>query len=95
MANNAELQALENQVKELRELKRMEEELTAEIEQIQDQIKAYMTLKGTDELTGPDFKISWKEMISRRFDSKAFKAANAELYDAFSIVSTVKRFSLS
>ncbi|MDO5445801.1 MAG: hypothetical protein Q4F31_09315 [Eubacteriales bacterium] len=85
---------LTERVHELRELKRMVEELNTEIETIQDCLKDYMTLKGTDELSGPDFKITWKEVVSRRFDSKNFKAQHSDLYDLFTVATPTRRFSL-
>ena len=45
---------MESKVKELRELRRMAEELNAEIEAIQDSIKAEMAAIGVDSLAGSD-----------------------------------------
>lgn len=39
-----------------------------------------MTARDTSEIMLDMFKISWKEVVSNRFDSKAFKATHAELY---------------
>ena len=55
--SNTEIQS---KVNELRELRRMADELTAEIENIQDAIKAHMTAIDADTLTGVDYKITWK-----------------------------------
>ena len=52
---------LENKVEQLRELRRMQEELAAEIAATEDSLKAYMTANGADELHGHSFKITWKE----------------------------------
>jgi len=54
--SNTEIQS---KVNELRELRRMADELTAEIESIQDVIKAHMTAIDADTLTGADYKITW------------------------------------
>ena len=62
--SNTEIQS---KVNELRELRRMADELTAEIESIQDVIKAHMTAIDADTLTGADYKITWKTVTSRRF----------------------------
>ena len=45
-------------VKELRELRRMADELAAEIEAIQDELKGHMTAQDTDTLIGSDWKIT-------------------------------------
>ena len=49
---------LESRVNELRELRRMAEELNSEIAALEDSLKAHMATLGTDELYGPDFKIT-------------------------------------
>ena len=62
--SNTEIQ---NKVNELRELRRMADELAAEIENIQDAIKAHMTAMDTDTLTGAGYKITWNVVTSSRF----------------------------
>lgn len=49
---------LEAKVAQLRELRRMAEELAGEIAATEDTLKAYMADSGTDELYGPSFKIT-------------------------------------
>ncbi len=83
---------LENKVNELRELRRMADELAAEIAAAEDSLKAYMTANGADELYGPSFKITWKEVVSSRLDSKALKAAAPELWQRFTKQATARRF---
>lgn len=89
------IKELDSQVKELRELRRMAEELQAEIEAIQDKIKAHMTAQNVDTLTGTDYKIIWKEVKSSRFDSKAFKATHAELYGQYTRETSTRRFTVA
>lgn len=86
---------LQSKVHELRELRRFVEELTAEADAITDAIKAQMTTEGVDTLLGDDYKITWREVQSSRFDSKAFKTAMPELYDRFTKPSTTRRFVLA
>ena len=83
---------LESKVNELRELRRMADELAGEIAATEDTLKAYMTANGTDELHGPSFKITWHEVTSSRLDSKALKAAAPELWQRFSKPTTSRRF---
>ena len=82
-------------VQELRELKRMQDELAAEIEAIQDEIKAHMTAQDADTLTGIDWKITWKAVTSSRLDSKALKAELPEVAARFTKPSTARRFVLA
>ena len=83
---------LEAKVAELRELRRMADELAGEIAATEDTLKAYMTENRTDELCGPSFKITWREVTSSRLDSKALKAAAPELYSRFTKQTTSRRF---
>ena len=83
---------LEAKVAQLRELRRMADELAGEIAATEDSLKAYMTANGTDELHGPSFKITWRDVTSSRLDSKALKSAAPELYDRFTKQTTTRRF---
>ena len=83
---------LEAKVAELRELRRMADELAGEIAATEDDLKAYMTANGTDELHGPSFKITWREVTSSRLDSKALKVAAPELWQRFTKQTTTRRF---
>lgn len=58
---------MESKIKELRELRRMADEIAAEIETLQDAIKSEMTARNTDTLTGTDWKVTWKAVTSKRF----------------------------
>ena len=82
-------------VNDLRELRRMADELAAEIDAIQDAIKEHMTAAGVDTITGTDYKISWKEIKSSRFDTTAFKKENPEIAAAYTKTTTTRRFVLT
>ena len=82
-------------VQELRELRRMADELAGMIESVQDEIKAEMTAQNTDTLTGTDWKITWKSITSSRLDSKALKAAFPDVYGQFCKASTSRRFTIA
>lgn len=86
---------LDGKIKELRELKHMADELNAEIETIQDDIKTEMSKREVDELAGSDWKVTWKLIKSRRFDSKAFKATHGELYDQYCSETASRRFTVA
>ena len=87
--SNTEIQS---KVHELRELRRMADELAAEIKAAQDAIKAHMTAIDADTLTGADYKITWKSVTSCRFDSTAFKKAMPDLAERFTRSTTSCRF---
>lgn len=70
----------------------MAAEIAEQISSIENEIKADMTLKNRDTLHGLDYKITWKIVHSTRFDTNAFKAQHADMYEAFSRATTAKRF---
>ena len=84
---------LEPKVRELLELRRLREELGAEITAAEDAIKAVM---GEDEtLTAGAFKVSWKAVTSSRLDSTALKKAMPEIAARFMKQTTTRRFSIN
>lgn len=86
---------MESKIRELRELRRMADEIAAEIETLQDAIKSEMTARNTDTLTGTDYKITWKTVTSKRFDSATFRKTHGELYDQYTKETTSKRFLIA
>ena len=86
---------LDMKVKELRELRRMADELQQEIDGLTDQIKAVMTERDTDTLTGDDYKITWKAVTSSRLDTAALKKALPQVAEQFTKTSTSRRFVLA
>ena len=86
---------MEAKVNELRELKRMADELAGEIAALEDSLKAHMTAMGTDTIEGSTFRVTWKEVTSSRLDSKALKAAAPTIWEQFSKQTTSRRFVLA
>ena len=84
---------MEPKVKELLELRRMKEELEAEITTLEDQIKARMGAEET--LLAGAFKVSWTTYTTNRFDSTRFKKDHAELAAAYTKQTTARRFSIN
>ena len=89
------MQELTQTVRELKELKAMAAEMTAEITNLEDIVKAEMTARNTDELTVDVFKVRWTPVISTRFDSAAFKATHAGLYAQYSKPVETRRFTIN
>lgn len=83
---------ISTQVQNLREYRRMAEEIQAEIDSIQDSLKSLMTAQNVDYLDGPDFKITWKSVSTSRLDGKALKAELPELAARFTKTTTSRRF---
>lgn len=85
---------LDSKIKELRELRRMSEELQAEIDAVQDSIKAEMTVQNVDTLTGTDWKVTWKDVVSNRLDTAALKKALPDVVELFTKQTTTRRFTV-
>lgn len=86
---------LNKAAQELLELKKMKEELEAEIEALTDKIKGAMVDRGEEVITGDGWKASWKNVTSSHFDSSAFRKAEPDLYMSYSKQTTTCRFLIS
>ena len=84
---------LQAKAKELRELKRMAEELDAEITATEDAIKAAM---GDRELiVAGEYKITWKAVTASRIDTMALRAVLPEVAERFTKTTTTRRFQVA
>ena len=86
---------IDAKVKELKELRDMEAEVKSSIAAIEDSLKAEMLAKNTDVLSGKVYLITWKTIITNRFDSAAFKLTHADLFNQFSRSTTTRRFVIA
>lgn len=86
---------MNSKINELRELRRMAEELAAEIDSIQDTIKAHMDAEGVDTISGTDWRVTYKAVTSSRIDTGALKKALPDLAQQFTRITTTRRFSLA
>ena len=86
---------LDSKIKELRELRRMAEELQGEIDSLQDSIKAEMTAREVDTIVGSDYKITWKSVTSSRLDTAALKKAMPDVVERFTKTTTNRRFLIA
>ena len=86
---------LRGKIYELRELRRMADEISAEIETLQDAIKAHMDDSGVDTIAGTDYKVTYKSVTTSRFDSAAFRKDNPEIASAYMKTTTTRRFTVA
>ena len=86
---------MDSKIKELRELRRMADELAAEIESITDSIKASMDVQGVDTINGTDWKVTYKTVTSSRMDTAALKKALPDLAQQFTKTTTARRFCIA
>ena len=86
---------MDSKIKELRELRRMADELTAEMESITDSIKRHMDAEGVDTLNGTDWKVTYKAVTSSRLDTTALKKELPDLTAQFTKTTTARRFCIA
>ena len=86
---------MDSKIKELRELRRMADELQAEIDSLQDTIKAEMTARDVDTLAGTDWRVTWKNVTSNRLDSTALKKELPDIAARFMKQTTSRRFCVA
>lgn len=84
---------MEARIRELQELKRMREELEAEITALEDAIKADMGER--EEMTAGAYKVTWKPVASRRIDTAAMKKALPDVCERFMKETVVRRFCVN
>ena len=86
---------MDAKIKELRELRRMADELAAEIDSITDSIKAHMDAEGVDTISGTDWKVTYKAVTSSRLDTSTLKKALPNLAQQFTKTTTGRRFCIA
>lgn len=79
-----EIRNFENEIKQMQEI----------VDSLKDELKNEMTALGVDELDTGTFKLTYKEVVSNRFDTKAFQKDNEVIYKAYLKESFSKRFTI-
>ena len=91
MSNNE----LAKKLHQIKELQRMSEELTAELETLKDEVKQTRTAKNTDTLVIDCYKVTWKPVTSSRLDTTALKRELPEVAEKFTKTTESRRFTIS
>ena len=86
---------LSAKIRELRELRRMADEIAAEIDGITDSIKQHMDAAQVDTLSGNDWKVTYKAVTSSRLDTSALKKALPDIAAQYTKTTTTKRFLIA
>mgnify|MGYP000153901704 CR=1 FL=1 len=85
---------LREKIKQLKEYQRMAEEATDIADTLKEEIKQEMTERGTSELQAGEYVVRWTAYTASKFDSKAFKAENGDLYNRYLRQAETRRFSI-
>lgn len=86
---------INNTMRQLAEYQRLQEETTAIIDGLKDELKRYMLDNNTDVIIGTEHKASYKDVISNRLDSKALKNDMPDIATKYTITTTTKRFTFN
>lgn len=82
-------------IAEYKELKALAKEAEDAMKKIEDALKKEMDRKKVDEMEIGDFKVRWTPFVTKKFDSKGFKAAEPEMYAEWSKEVESRRFSVA
>lgn len=82
-------------MKQLAEYTRIQEETSAIIDGLKDQIKSYMVAEQIDTLTGDEHKATYKEVTSSRIDTKALKTELPEVATRYTTTTSSMRFTFA
>lgn len=79
--------------KEYKELQRLSEELSEQLDSVKEQIRAIMD--GAETVTAGQYKVTDKPVTSSRLDSTALKRELPDIAAQYTKVTTAKRFTIA
>ena len=82
-------------MKQLAEYQRIQDETTAIIDGLKDQIKGYMIAEKIETLTGDEHKATYKEVSSSRVDTKALKQELPDVAARYTTTTSSMRFTFA
>ena len=88
-------QELARKLHEIQSLKRMAEEVAAEIESLSDEIKSVMVAENKTEMIVDCFKVRYTSVTTNRIDTAAIKRECPEDAERYTKVSESKRFTIT
>ena len=80
-------------IKEIKEYQAMQDELKRQIEVLKAEAVEYLESNEIDEYTCDEGKVTYREVISNRFDSTSFKKDFADIYAEYSKKTSSMRFT--
>lgn len=84
---------INNIIKEIKEYQAMQEALKAEIEALKADAVEYLKANNIDEYMCDEGKVTYREVISNRFDSTSFKKDFADVYEEYIRKTSSMRFT--
>ena len=80
-------------IRQIKEYQDLQEQVKAEIEALKAECIEYLDKHATDEYLCDEGKITYREVLSNRFQSTEFKKIHSDLYKAFTKQTASMRFT--
>ena len=80
-------------IKEIKEYQAMQDELKKQINKLKEEAIEWLDENELDEILTDEGKITDREVISKRFNSTAFKKDFADIYDEYTTQTSNMRFT--
>lgn len=80
-------------IKEIKEYQAMQDELNKQINELKEEAIEWLDENELDEILTDEGKITYREVISKRFNSTAFKKDFADIYDEYTTQTSNMRFT--
>ena len=80
-------------IKEIKEYQAMQDELKKQINELKEEAIEWLDENELDEILTDESKITYREVISKRFNSTAFKKDFADIYDEYTTKTSNMRFT--
>lgn len=80
-------------IKEIKEYQAMQDELKRQIEALKNEAVEYLESHEIDEYMCDEGKVTYREVISNRFDSTSFKKDFADIYAEYTKKTSNMRFT--
>ena len=80
-------------IKEIKEYHAIQDELTKQINEVKEDAIEWLDENELDEILTDEGKITYREVISKRFNSTAFKKDFADIYDEYTTQTSNMRFT--
>lgn len=80
-------------IKEIKEYQAMQDELKKQINELKEEAIEWLDENELDEILTDEGKITYREVISKRFNSTAFKKDFSDIYDEYTTQTSNMRFT--
>lgn len=93
MTKTTNTKNIKDVIKEIKEYQAMQDELKKQIDELKEEAIEWLDENELDEILTDEGKITYREVISKRFNSTAFKKDFADIYDEYTTKTSNMRFT--